>query len=126
LPFVIIVLLAGLQTIPEEIVEAAKLDGAGNWAVLRYITIPFLTPSIVVAAGLSFIWTFNNFVYVWLATGGGPGTFTQVLGTAIYAQNFVSFNVGRGAAIATVGTVLVLLVMTVYFIIAQRSSDRTR
>ncbi len=88
-PLVALSLLASLQSIPDELNEAAALDGASRWQQFRYVTLPFLMPTIVVLTLMSVFWTFNNFVYVWLATGAGPGTFTNVLATEIYIKAFV-------------------------------------
>ena len=76
-PLVALSLLASLQSIPDELNEAAALDGASRWQQFRYITLPFLMPTIVVLTLMSVFWTFNNFVYVWLATGAGPGDVHQ-------------------------------------------------
>ena len=89
LPFVVIVLMAGLQGIPKEQYEAASLDAVNRWQSFRYITIPNLRPVLTVIVLMTVIQTFNNFVYVWLATGGGPGTYTQVLATQLYSAAFV-------------------------------------
>lgn len=81
LPFVIITFLAALQSIPKELKESARIDGASEFQIHMRIVLPMLKPVIAVVALLTTIWTFNNFVYVWLATRGGPGDYTQVLAT---------------------------------------------
>ncbi|MBL7258818.1 carbohydrate ABC transporter permease [Paractinoplanes lichenicola] len=122
LPFVVIVLLAGLQSVPEEQYEAAALDGAGRWASFRHITLPSLRPVITVVVLMTVIQTFNNFVYVWLSTGGGPGTYTQVLATQLYSKAFVANSLGEGAAIGLAMTA----VMAVFALAYLRVSDRGR
>lgn len=113
LPFVAISFLAGLQAIPQELYEAARIDGATESGMFRYITLPLLSPIIALVAMLSVMWTFNNFVYIWLTTRGGPGTFTQVLSTQLYTEAFFNYRLGVGAALG----VLMSLIMTVFAII---------
>lgn len=98
-PLVAISLLASLQAIPQDLNEAAEIDGANRWQQFRFITLPYLMPTLSVLALMSTIWTFNNFVYVWLATNAGPGTFTNVLATEVYMKAFIDFRIGYSAAI---------------------------
>ena len=98
-PLIALSLLSSLQTVPEEYYEAAELDGATNWQTFRFVTLPFLMPAILVLGMMSVFWSFNNFVYVWLATGAGPGTFTNVLATEVYLKGFVDFRLGYSSAI---------------------------
>lgn len=109
-PLVAISLLAALQAIPDDLNEAASLDGANRWQQFRFITLPYLMPTMSVLALMSTIWTFNNFVYVWLATNAGPGTFTNVLATEVYMKAFVDFRIGYSAAIG----ITMALVMAVF------------
>jgi multiple sugar transport system permease protein len=119
-PLVALSLLASLQSIPEELNEAAALDGASRWQQFRHITLPFLMPTIVVLTLTSVFWTFNNFVYVWLATGAGPGTFTYVLATEIYIKAFVDFRVGYSSAVG----IVMALVMDVFGVVYYRFVTR--
>jgi multiple sugar transport system permease protein len=98
-PLIALSLLSSLQTVPEEYYEAAELDGATNWQMFRFVTLPFLMPAMLVLGLMSVFWSFNNFVYVWLATGAGPGTFTNVLATEVYLKAFVDFRLGYSSAI---------------------------
>ncbi len=120
LPFVVIVLLAGLQAIPHDQYEAAAIDGAGGARSLRHVTLPNLRPVLSVVALMITISTFNNFVYVWLTTGGGPGTYTQVLATQLYSAAFVDNQLGRGAAIGLVMTACMLVFALIYLGMMQR------
>lgn len=120
-PLVALSLLASLQSIPEELNEAAALDGASRWQQFRHITLPFLMPTITVLTLTSVFSTFNNFVYVWLATGAGPGTFTNVLATEIYIKAFVDFRLGYSSAVG----IVMALVMTVFGIVYYRFVTRT-
>jgi multiple sugar transport system permease protein len=114
-PLVAVSLLASLQSIPDELNEAAALDGASRWQQFRFITLPFLMPTIVVLTLMSVFWTFNNFVYVWLATGAGPGTFTNVLATEIYIKAFVDFRLGYSAAVGIVMAVVMAVFGLAYY-----------
>lgn len=115
LPFVAISLLAGLQAIPHELEESARIDGATGLGVFRYVTLPLLMPVIALVAMLSTIWTFNNFVYVWLSTRGGPGNFTQVLATQLYGEAFFEYRLGAGAAIGVLMSVLMTIFALAYY-----------
>lgn len=121
LPLVTLTFLASLQSLPQELIEAAQIDGASKWQVLRYVYLPHLKPAIVVMVLMSTFWTFNNFIYVWLTTGAGPGTYTNVMATEIYLKAFVEGRLGyssaTGVVMATVMTVFGLIYLRV---IAER------
>lgn len=102
LPIATLTLLAALQSVPRELHEAAALDGAGSVRAFRHVTLPHIMPTIAILAMLMVFWTFNNFVYVWLATGAGPGRYTDVLATEVYLRGFVDFNLGYSAAIGVI------------------------
>jgi multiple sugar transport system permease protein len=121
LPFVVVVMMAGLQSIPKEQYEAAAIDSAGRWKSFLHITLPNMRPVIVVVVLMTVIQTFNNFVYVWLSTGGGPGTYTQVLATQLYSAAFVANDLGQGAAIGIVMTATMAVFALVYL---RVTSDR--
>jgi multiple sugar transport system permease protein len=114
-PIIALSLLASLQSIPDELNEAAALDGASRWQQFRFISLPFLMPTIVVLTLMSIFWTFNNFVYVWLATGAGPGTFTNVLATEIYIKAFVDFRLGYSSAVGIVMAGVMAIFGIVYY-----------
>src|SRR5699024_1029268 len=109
LPFVVMVLVAGLQSIPAEQYEAAEVDGAGRWASWRRITVPNLRPVLTVVVLVTVIQTFNNFVYVWLTTGGGPGNVTAVSSAAFFDN-----ELGAGAAIGLLMTVIMAIFTVIY------------
>jgi multiple sugar transport system permease protein len=114
-PLVAVSLLAALQTIPEELNEAAAIDGATRWQQFRFITLPYLMPTFSVLGLMSVIWTFNNFVYVWLATGAGPGTYTNVLATEVYLKAFTDLRIGYSAAIGVVMAIVMAAFGALYF-----------
>jgi len=106
-PFVVICVLARLQTIPVEIVEAAQVDGAGAWRRFVHITLPQLKAVLAVVVVFRTIWTFNKFEEIYLLTRGGPGTSTFNL--AVYAFEQATANLKLGVAAATGVVMLVLL-----------------
>lgn len=124
LPFAVMVLLAGLQSIPDEQYEAASLDGAGRWTSFRSVTLPNLRPVITVVVLVTVIQTFNNFVYVWLTTGGGPGTFTAVLATELYSTAFFANDLGGASAIGLVMTAIMAVFAIAYMRVTAREDAR--
>jgi multiple sugar transport system permease protein len=119
LPFVILVLLAGLQAIPREIGEAARIDGANGWQEFRYVTLPSLRLIVLVVVIFRVIGTFNAFDLVYLLTGGGPGNATRVLAVEVYNRAFVSYQMGRAASLTTL-MFLFLGAMTFLLLTLQR------
>ncbi len=98
-PFMMVVALGGLQSIPKELYEAADLDGASPWWKLRKITLPLLRPVMIPAVILGTIWTFNNLNVIWLVTNQGePGDQTHILVTYVYKAAFNSYRYGYAAA----------------------------
>ena len=102
-PFHMIVLLAALQTIPTEIVEAAVIDGATALQRFRYITLPYLRYIIMIDLLISIIWTFQSFTTIWTMTEGGPITATTTLAISIYRTAFQAFDMGMGLPSAPSG-----------------------
>ncbi|MEV5954750.1 sugar ABC transporter permease [Streptomyces sp. NPDC051987] len=114
LPFTSFVLLAGLQGIPAEVYEAARVDGAGPLRAYLSITLPLLRPSLLVAAIINVINVFNSFPVIWAMTRGGPGFATDTTTTYLYKLAFDNQAVGESAAMAVVNFVLILAVVLVY------------
>ncbi|MFF2652261.1 carbohydrate ABC transporter permease [Streptomyces sp. NPDC058045] len=108
--FVAVVYLAGLQSLPREVYEAAALDGAGPWTRLRSVTLPLLSPVTFFLLVTCTISTFQAFDVIAMMTGGGPGTSTSILSWFIYDQGFRTFDAGRAAASALVMFVVLLLI----------------
>jgi multiple sugar transport system permease protein len=100
-PFVAITLLAGLQTVPPSLYEAATIDGASRWQMFRYITYPLLTPIIAVVMTFSVLFTFTDFQLIWVITRGGPVNATHLMATLSYQRAIISGHLGEGAAIST-------------------------
>jgi multiple sugar transport system permease protein len=114
LPLVTLTFMASLQSLPDELVEAAEIDGASRLQIVRYIYLPHLKPAIVVMAMMSTFWTFNNFIYVWLTTGAGPGTYTNVMATEIYIKGFIDGRLGYSAATGVVMATIMTIFGMVY------------
>ena len=100
-PFVAITLLAGLQTVPPSLYEAAILDGASPWQMFRRITYPLLTPIIAVVMTFSVLFTFTDFQLIWVLTRGGPVNATHLMATLSYQWGILGGRLGEGAAVAT-------------------------
>ncbi|BDZ49177.1 sugar ABC transporter permease [Frondihabitans sucicola] len=114
-PFIALTLYAAETQIPAELKEAARLDGASEWRVYRIITLTFLKPTLLLVTILSVIWDYNVFNQIWLVSQGGPDDATSTLGVFTFKTAFVGFELGQGAAISVV-TTLVLLILTVFYI----------
>lgn len=97
-----VILLAGLHDISEEIYEAAEIDGAGAWRMFTRVTVPLLWPILQICIVLAITGALQSFDYVFILTGGGPGTATQVPATYMYQKIFVGLQWGYGSAIALV------------------------
>lgn len=100
IPFVAITLLAGLQTIPQSLYEAATIDGASPWQRFRYITLPMLTPIIAVVMTFSVLFTFTDFQLIYVLTRGGPLNATHLMATLSFQRAIPGGQLGEGAAIA--------------------------
>jgi multiple sugar transport system permease protein len=100
IPFVAITLLAGLQTIPVSLYEAATIDGASPWQQFRYITFPMLTPIIAVVMTFSVLFTFTDFQLIYVLTRGGPLNATHLMATLSFQRAIPGGQLGEGAAIA--------------------------
>jgi ABC-type sugar transport system permease subunit len=113
-PFMAIILMAGLQIIPNDIYEAAKIDGASAWQTFRRITLPMLKPALMVALIFRTLSSFLIFDVVYIMTGGGPGTSTTVLSLLNYQAFLDDFDFGYGGAIAVATVIMALIIATVY------------
>jgi multiple sugar transport system permease protein len=100
IPFFGIIILAGLQAVPQELHEAASMDGAGSWQRFLHITVPSIRGVVLIATLLSIIWTFADFQLIYVLTKGGPANQTHIFGTYAYQIGLVATDIGQGAAIA--------------------------
>lgn len=114
-PFAAIMLYAGLQSIPEQLYEAADIDGAGRWAKFRYITFPQLKPVTTVIVLLMVVWSFINFTIPYLLLGQQPGKYGEVLMLYIYNIAFNSWSFGLGAALSAILFIIAMVFSYVYY-----------
>jgi len=114
-PFVFLVFLAGLQALPEELYQAAKIDGAGRWAQFRYVTVPLMMPVILVVLVIRIMDTIRAFDLIYVMTDGGPATATTNLFYLTYQTTFRFWEIGSGAALATI-MVGIISILSVFFI----------
>jgi len=121
-PFMMIIFSGALQSIPQELYEAASIDGATGITQMRHVTIPLIRPTIIVALLLGSIWTFNNFNSAYLITGGGPGICTTIFITQAYNQAFSYFSF----AIAGTYAVIAFIILFVPGIFWTRYTGLTR
>lgn len=117
-PFVAIILLAGLQRIPRSEYEASLVDGASAFQRFTRITFPYLKPILILLGLLGVLWSANVFDVIWLGTQGGPGTTTETLALLIYDVGFKRLRMGRGAAIAVLFFIIMLIFSIVYVLIS--------
>ncbi len=122
-PFMMVVALGGLQSIPQELYEAADIDGASAWQKFKNITLPFLRPVMAPAITLGIIWTFNNLNIVWLVSNGGePSDQTHILVSYVYKAAFNLYRYGYAAALSVV-IFFILLVIGLYFLKKTRAVE---
>lgn len=114
IPFNVILLASGLTGLPEDIYEAATVDGASRLQKLIRLTLPLMKPTILATLMLGFIYTLRVFDVIWVMTGGGPVNATEVLPTLAYRESFNRFNFGEGAAISVIMLGMLLIVALFY------------
>jgi len=114
-PFGTLLILATLQTIPEQLYEAAQIDGASAWQRFVNITFPILGRMIWFVGFLAFVWNFNIFDLIWLTTQGGPGNSTQILPILIYRRAFKIFRLGEASSIAVIIVIFLSIIGLLYF-----------
>jgi multiple sugar transport system permease protein len=107
--------LAGLQGIPNEIVEAAKMDGAGRFQLIRYITLPLLSPTAFFCVVTSIIGASQVFDNAWVLTGGGPVDASRLIALYIYEKGFKAYEMGYAATISMTFLIILLLITLFQF-----------
>jgi arabinogalactan oligomer/maltooligosaccharide transport system permease protein len=120
-PFMMVVSLGALQSIPADLYEAARVDGASRWQQFRAITLPSLRPALVPAVIISVVWTFNMFNIIYLVTAGEPGGATEILVTQAYKFAFERYRYGYAAAYSTV----IFAILLIYGVFQNRYSKGT-
>jgi len=119
-----VLFIAGVQSISEELYDAAEVDGANAWHQFRHVTLPGLQQQILVAFVVTFIAALRVFDLVFVLTRGGPGRETQVVSMLIYEEAFEYHHAGYGSAMALVMTVLIVSVSTAVFYAQSRREER--
>ncbi len=122
-PFMMVVALGGLQSIPNQLYEAAEIDGAGWWTKLRTITIPLLKPVMAPAIVLGTVWTFNNLNVIWLVSNAGePSDNTHILVSFVYKSAFNLYRYGYAAAMSMV-IFAILLIFGIYYLKRAKATE---
>ena len=122
-PFMMVIALGGLQSIPKELYEAAKVDGANRWQQFKSITLPMLKPVMIPATILGTVWTFNNINVVWLVSNGGePSNQTHILVSFVYKAAFNLYRYGYAASLSMV-IFFILFGFVVYFLKRTRATE---
>jgi multiple sugar transport system permease protein len=120
-PFAFLVLLATLATLPPDVYEAARLDRASAWQRFRFITLPLIRPAVVMVVILRTMTALSAFAAIFAATGGGPGTSTEILNLYAYRTSFTELNIGYGSSLAVV---LLAITMFVSWLLFRRRKAR--
>ena len=119
IPFNLTILYGGLQDIPEDLYEAASLDGATGWQRFRYVTWPLLRPVVSVVLVLGVVYTIKVLDVILGLTGGGPANASQTIATLSYQLSFTEFNFGQGAALGNI-LIAISLVFAIFYLHANR------
>lgn len=120
IPFTVTIFLGGLSSVPEDLYDAAALEGAGRGAQLRFITLPLLRPFVNIAFVLNTIYVFNSFPIIWVTTQGGPANSTDILVTYLYKLGFRLGRLGEASAVALIMFVILLAFTILYVRLAMR------
>jgi multiple sugar transport system permease protein len=120
IPFTVTIFLGGLSSVPDELYDAASIEGAGAWQRFRYITLPLLRPFLNIAFVLNTIYVFNSFPIIWATTQGGPANSTDILVTYLYKAGFRLGKLGEAAAVSLIMFALLLAFTILYVRLAMR------
>ncbi len=124
-PFMLLLLLAGLESLPEEPFEAAQVDGAQGWRMIWYVTLPLMRPIILAAIIIRMLDAFKVYEYVYAITRGGPGEATETMQYFIYRTGFIYFRAGEAAAMSYAFIfVITILVLFLFFILRGESQPQ--
>lgn len=113
-PFYMLMILAGLQTVPQEQYESAKIDGASIFRTFWHITLPNIKSVIIIATTLMIIWNFNTFDIIWPTTEGGPGSSTTTLSIYVYREAFKGLDIGFASAVGVIWLIFLLIFSSFY------------
>jgi multiple sugar transport system permease protein len=115
IPFGTLLILAALQTIPRDLYDAMKVDGAAAVQIFRYLIFPRIGPMIGFVVFLAFVWNFNVFDKIWLTTQGGPVNATMTLPVMVYKRAFKTFRMGQSSAVGTITVISLIVLGIIYF-----------
>ncbi len=118
-PFFAIMILAALQSIPNDVYESAKIDGAGSFRKFFAITLPYIKPTVIMTLLLRTIWIFNSFDFIVIITGGGPANYSQTLPSYMYSKAFSSYDFGLASALGTVLMTILIIYALVFLRVTQ-------
>ncbi|MCX5514903.1 ABC transporter permease [Kaistia algarum] len=124
-PFTVTVFLGGLSSLPSDIFEAAKIDGADGWQRFRHLTMPLLRPFLNLVLVLNFIYVFNSFPLIWVMTQGDPANSTDILVTWLYKLAFRYGELGMASALSVVMFLILLALTITYAMLAMRNERST-
>jgi multiple sugar transport system permease protein len=119
-PFYSLVILASLQTVPSELTEAARVDGASRWQAFRAVTLPYITPTLMLLVVLAAIYSFKQFTFIWLMTGGGPAGATETIVIRVYQTAFRFYDFSYAATIGVAGFLIVLTISLIFLYVQRR------
>ncbi|MEV0117536.1 sugar ABC transporter permease [Streptomyces sp. NPDC050844] len=121
LPFTTYTLLAGLQTVPQDVYEASRIDGAGGWQTYRYITLPMLRPAFLVGVVINLINVFNSFPIIWAMTQGGPGYDTST--SMVFMYKLKETDIGESAAMSVVNFAMVVVLVLIFLKVSRWNEE---
>lgn len=121
MPLAALILCAAIRSVPSELHEAARIDGASGLSRFRFVTMPHIAFSITAVTVISMIWITAEFTLPWVMTGGGPADSSQIMATYIYQQSFQFFNWGVGAAMSVVNLIVLIGIVGLYLFVVKRS-----
>ncbi|MEU7580398.1 sugar ABC transporter permease [Streptomyces sp. NPDC041068] len=121
LPFTTYTLLAGLQTIPQDVYEASRIDGAGSWQTYRHITLPMLRPAFLVGVVINLINVFNSFPIIWAMTQGGPGYDTST--SMVFMYKLKETDIGESAAMSVVNFLMVVVLVLIFLKVSRWNEE---
>jgi multiple sugar transport system permease protein len=120
-PLVMLIVLGGLAALPTEPYESAKLDGASEWQLFRYITLPLVAPFLLVAAVIRTIDALKAFDTIYVITSGGPGTASETINLYLYLQAFAFYNIGNASAVVVIFFIIVMALALLLLYVRKRT-----
>jgi len=120
-PLVMLIVLGGLAALPTEPYESARLDGASEWQLFRFITLPLVAPFLMVAAVIRTIDALKTFDTIYVITSGGPGTASETINLYLYLQAFAFYNIGNASAVVVIFFTIVMALALVLLHLRERT-----